>query len=96
MEVFILFVTYCVSNAHTLAPMECALAQSVSRTEGVFQSNGECNARGDFLTKNRPRPKDYRPEETMYYCEPWKLTLTGSPLDTGPSADVFSHVPRRP
>jgi hypothetical protein len=88
MEVFVLFVLSCVSA-------DCTSANMAHKVEGVFQSNADCNSRGEFLTKGKPRAKDFSPGSSMYFCEPWTITPKGSPLSKEGPADPWQHVPRK-
>jgi hypothetical protein len=87
MEVFILFVGLCLSA-------DCTSVDLTYKPEGVFQSNVDCNVRGEFLTKGKPRPKDFSPGSTTYYCEPWTVTPKDSPLSKEGPADPRKHIPR--
>lgn len=88
MEVFILIVGWCLSA-------DCMSGEQRHTTEGVFRSNADCNARGEFLTKGKPIPKDFTPGSTTYFCEPWTITPTGAPLSKEGPSDPWKHIPRR-
>jgi hypothetical protein len=90
MQVFVLVIGWCVLSAEF-----CGSENLHHTNEGVFESKAECDARGDFLTKGKPRPRDYGPSSKTSYCEPWTLTRKGSPLSREGPADPWKHTPTR-
>ena len=87
MEVFVLFVSWCI-NA------ECMVADVKETTEGVFRSHADCKARGEFLVKDKIRPADLSASNEMYYCEIWTVTPRGAPTSRKGPADFLEHIPR--